>query len=202
MSRIVAVTGRSGSGKSTVAAWYAKNGYPVLDGDAISRQVTQPGSPCLSALAHAFGADILDENGELRRRKLAARAFADEASTRCLTDITHPAIIDTLLQKARAFFDAGHPIVFVDGAVIIGEAFEPYCDRIIVVTAPEKAAIQRICSRDAITPEAAKKRLAAQMSQEEMEAAADYCIANTGTKEQLQQKAQQVLDALLAEGAE
>ena len=61
--KTVAITGRSGCGKSTVAEYYRNRGFPVLDGDAIAREVTQPGSPCLTALAAAFGADILDEAG-------------------------------------------------------------------------------------------------------------------------------------------
>ena len=84
--KTVAITGRSGCGKSTVAQYCRSRGFPVLDGDAVAREVTQPGSPCLPALAKAFGADILDEDGALRRGVLAQRAFATKGDARRLTD--------------------------------------------------------------------------------------------------------------------
>ena len=61
--RIIGLTGRSGSGKSTVAAFYRSQGYPVADADQVARQVLEPGSACLPALVRRFGADILDEQG-------------------------------------------------------------------------------------------------------------------------------------------
>ena len=88
--KTVAITGRSGCGKSTVAEYYRSRGFSVLDGDAVAREVTQPGSPCLPELAKAFGADILDEGGALRRGVLAQRAFATKGYARRLIDITHP----------------------------------------------------------------------------------------------------------------
>lgn len=120
--KTVAITGRSGCGKSTVAEYYRNRGFPVLDGDAIAREVTQPGSPCLPALAAAFGADILDEAGRLRRGLLARRAFATKEDARRLTDITHPEIVRRLLAGVAKAKAAGAALVFVDGAVIVGRA--------------------------------------------------------------------------------
>ena len=194
---VVAVTGRSGSGKSTVSAHYAALGYPVLDGDKIARDVTRPGAPCLTALAVQFGADILDGAGALRRGVLAARAFSTPEGTRLLTDITHPAIVRALLEGVEQARRAGARLVFVDGAAIVGEAFEPYCQAIVVVTSPHREAVSRIMLRDGISKEAARQRLAAQMSEEQMCAAADYVIQNDQNKAALLFRADAVLAALL-----
>ena len=86
-------------------------------------------------------------------------AFATPEGTRRLTDITHPAIIRELLDGVAAAQSTGVPFVFVDGAVIVGEAFEQYCDAIIVVTAPEREAVSRIVLRDGISKQAARMRL-------------------------------------------
>ena len=88
--KVIAITGRSGSGKSTVSAYYGSLGYPVLDADRTAREVTRPGGPCLAQLCDAFGSDILLPDGTLDRGCLAARAFATPEGTRRLTDITHP----------------------------------------------------------------------------------------------------------------
>ena len=190
--KVIAITGRSGSGKSTVSAYYGSLGYPVLDADRTAREVTRPGGPCLAQLCDAFGSDILLPDGTLDRGCLAARAFATPEGTRRLTDITHPAIIRELLDGVAAAQSTGVPFVFVDGAVIVGEAFEQYCDAIIVVTAPEREAVSRIVLRDGISKQAARMRLAAQTPEDVLRAAADYIIANTGDGRHLRAAAQAV----------
>lgn len=195
---MIAVTGRSGSGKSTVSAYYGSLGYPVLDADRTAREVTRPGGPCLAQLCETFGSDILLPDGTLDRSRLAARAFATPEGTRRLTDITHPAIIRELLEGVAAVQGTGVPFIFVDGAVIVGEAFEQYCDVIIVVTAPEREAVSRIMLRDGISKCAAHTRLAAQATEDVLCAAADYIIANTADGRHLRAEAQAVLDRLLA----
>ncbi len=197
MMKVIAVTGRSGSGKSTVSAYYAKLGYPVLDADRTAREVVQPGSPCLEELGRAFGADLIRPDGTLDRALLAERAFKTKETARMLTDITHPAIVQSLLDGVKKAEETGRPFVFVDGAVIVGEAFEPYCDAIIVVTAPERLSVSRIMLRDGISKTAAQERLAAQTPEAVLCAAADYIIRNTGSNEALCANAQTVLDTLL-----
>ena len=180
--KVIAITGRSGSGKSTVSAYYGSLGYPVLDADRTAREVTRPGGPCLAQLCDAFGSDILLPDGTLDRGCLAA----------------HPAIIRELLDGVAAAQSTGVPFVFVDGAVIVGEVFEQYCDAIIVVTAPEREAVSRIVLRDGISKQAARMRLAAQTPEDVLRAAADYIIANTGDGRHLRAAAQAVLERLLA----
>ena len=198
--KTVAITGRSGCGKSTVAQYCRSRGFPVLDGDAVAREVTQPGSPCLPALAKAFGADILDEDGALRRGVLAQRAFATKGDTRRLTDITHPEIVRRLLAGVAQARAAGAKLVFVDGAVIVGAPFEPFCDAIIVVRAPQQVLEQRIMRRDGISRQAAQARLASQLAQEKLDAAATFLLDNTGSEQALRAQARAVLENLLKEG--
>ena len=198
--KTVAITGRSGCGKSTVAQYCRSRGFPVLDGDAVAREVTQLGSPCLPALAKAFGADILDEDGALRRGVLAQRAFATKGDARRLTDITHPEIVRRLLAGVAQARAAGAKLVFVDGAVIVGAPFEPFCDAIIVVRAPQQVLEQRIMRRDGISRQAAQARLASQLAQEKLDAAATFLLDNTGREQALRAQARAVLENLLKEG--
>lgn len=196
---IVALTGRSGCGKSTVSAHYRAQGYPVLDCDQVARQVAAPGSVCLQKLQEAFGADIVDESGQLLRRKLAQRAFASEQGTQRLTKITHPAIVALLLQQAQQAFAQGAQMVFADGAVIVGHALEPHCQRIVVVDAPDAVCVARIVKRDGISQAAAQQRLDAQMPRQQLCSAADYVIENHADQTTLLQQADQVLYALRKE---
>lgn len=196
--KIIAITGRSGAGKSTLSAYYESLGYPVLDADETARFVTNTDRACLAALREAFGADILHPDGTLNRGVLASRAFASPEGARRLTDITHPAIVQRLLAGVEAARAAEKPFVFVDGAVIVGEAFEPYCDAIIVVCVPERAALSRVMLRDGVSKQAVRDRLSAQLPDETLRAAADYVIENTGDKQQLYAAGDAVLRQMLA----
>jgi dephospho-CoA kinase len=151
---------------------------------------------CVRELAEAFGEDILDEQGRLLRRKLADRAFATPEGQQTLTGITHPYIIRSLLEKIQAEALCGALLVFVDGAVIVGEPFEAYCDKIVVVDAPEEQQVARLCIRDGITEEQARRRIGAQLPRERLNAAADAVIRNDGALEHMLQQAQTVLQTL------
>lgn len=191
--KIIGLTGRSGSGKSTVAGYLQSMGYKVADGDIVSRQVLQAGSLCTQQLADAFGADILDEGGNVKRSLLAQRAFATPDGTQTLVEITHPEIVRRLLMAAEQARSEGATLFFVDGAVIVGAPFEAHCDLILLVSAPEKESIARICRRDGISQEAARARLNAQLPETELRRAAAFEITNSGDPADLFAQTKQVL---------
>ena len=194
--KVVGITGRSGCGKSSATNFLREKGYPCIDADLVAREVLLPGSPCIAELQRAFGADIADENREVRRRLLADRAFATPEGTAALTAITQPEIlrrIDAALANAER---AGAKLAFVDGAVIVGTPFEKRCDALILVTAPYETSVARICARDGIAPEMARRRLDAQLSLERLRTGATAELVNDGTPEQLRRKLQSILHGL------
>ena len=193
------ITGRSGCGKSTVTSVFSAHGVPLADADQISREILLPGSPLLPQLAARFGGDILRPDGTLDRRLLADRAFATPAGTQALTAVTQPEIlrrIEADLQKAA---QGGAELAFVDGAVIVGTPFEARCDALVLITAPYETSVARICARDGIAPEMARRRLDAQTPLETLRAAATHEVVNDGTADQLADKMHAVLQQLRKE---
>ena len=190
------ITGRSGCGKSTVTAYFRGRGIPCADADCIARAVLEPGSPCLAPLQAAFGADLFSD-GQPDRRLLADRAFSTPEGTKKLTDITHPEIIRRIQAAQTAARLAGQPLFCMDGAVLIGSAFDAACDRILVVTAPFDTSVARICARDGISAEMAARRLNAQISERALLEKADYVIRNDATSAALTAQAAALLDTLL-----
>jgi len=191
--RIIGITGRSGSGKSTLTDLIRAKGLPCADADAVARDALQPDSSCIAPLRQAFGADITDEQGRVRRRLLADRAFATPRGTALLTQITQPEIyrrLDAAIARAR---EAGERLFFVDGAVIVGTPFQGRCSHLVLVAAPYEDSVRRICARDGITPEMARRRLDAQTPEAELRAAADHIIENNGTLQQLEQQCARIL---------
>ncbi len=199
MMLIVGITGRSGSGKSSLARYYATLGYPVEDGDELSRFVCAPGSPCLKQLCAAFGPAILDENGGLLRQKLGERVFGDPRLNQTLIDIVHPFVLEELIKREKIAEQSGARLFFLDGAMLVGSIFQAHCHRIIVVESEKKLSISRIILRDGISKAAAHSRLNAQKSPEELRLAADYLVENNGTEEHLQKAADAILPLLLAQ---
>lgn len=194
--KIIGITGRSGCGKSSATKILAQQGYPCIDADLVAREVLLPGSPCLAELQAHFGEDILDETGALRRRLLADRAFATPEGTRTLTEITQPEILRRIEDRLARAKENGAAMAFVDGAVIVGTPFEARCDELVLITAPYERSVERICARDGIAPEMARRRLDAQTPLETLHAAATTEIVNDGTTQELETRIKAYLQSL------
>ena len=172
------LTGKTGAGKSTVAAMLRDRGWYVIDGDVLAREVVAPGSPVLGQLAAAFGDDILNEDGSLARRALVDRLHTVPNGVATLNAITHPAIdalVEAELETAKA---AGYTRCVFDAAALLESPSKARCDKIIVVTAPEDVRLQRILARDGLSEAQARSRMRMQKSDEWYLSQADIVIRN------------------------
>ena len=159
---VLGLTGPTGAGKSAVAGMLAAAGLPVLDADKIAREVVEPGSPCLAALARAFSPDILRPDGTLDRKRLAALAFQDDASAKKLSAVTHPAIIARSLARLQEWEAAGCRAAVVDAPLLYESGMDAICGLVAAVIAPEDLRLKRILARDGITEQEARRRMAVQ----------------------------------------
>src|SRR5690606_20259739 len=91
-TRVVALSGGIGTGKSTVAVMLRARGAVVIDADEIVHRLQAPGEPMLAELAAAFGPEICDAGGALDRKRLGAIVFADPEARRRLNAIVHPKV--------------------------------------------------------------------------------------------------------------
>ena len=116
-----------------MAGMLAAAGLPVLDADKIAREVVEPGSPCLAALARAFSPDILRPDGTLDRKRLAALAFQDDASAKKLSAVTHPAIIARSLARLQEWEAAGCRAAVVDAPLLYESGMDAICGLVAYV---------------------------------------------------------------------
>src|SRR5882724_2525326 len=130
----VGLTGSIAVGKSFVLGVLAELGCRVLDADATAREVVAPGTPGLKAVVDAFGKEILTEEGELDRSKLASIVFADEELRLRLNSILHPFIIAAKDERIREW-ESQDPngIAVVDAALMIESGGYRRFDKLIVV---------------------------------------------------------------------
>jgi len=96
---VVAITGGIGSGKTTIANQFAALGIEVVDADVIAREVVEPGTPALAAIADQFGPDVIDPSGQLDRRALRKRVFSDPQAKEWLNALLHPLIRSEMLRQ-------------------------------------------------------------------------------------------------------
>lgn len=177
----VGLTGSIAVGKSHVLGLLKDLGCHVIDADRIARDVVAPGTAGLKSVADAFGADVLQPNGQLDRQKLGDLVFADESKRRQLNSILHPIIIaaqDRLVRQIELRDPNG--IVIIDAALMIESGGFRRLDKLIVVHCRPEIQLERLMSRDGLSREAAVKRIAAQMPQQEKMKYGDYLIDTSG----------------------
>ena len=174
----VGLTGGIGSGKSTVAGMLADHGAIVIDADVIARRIVEPGSPVLARLADEFGADIVDDDGTLKRALLAERAFASDRATRHLNEITHPAIRE-LAEVELADAESRASVVVYEMLLLVETGQISLVDAVIVVDVQPETQIERAVARGLDTDDV-RSRMARQASRDQRLAAADHVIDNSG----------------------
>lgn len=193
---IFAITGTTGSGKSSASEIFRSLGVDVIDADKISREVSTPNSKCLQEITACFGTKILFENGELNRRALGSIVFSDKAKLELLTKITHKYIKASVEQKIK---DSKSNICAVDGAVIIGSNIEALCKFIVVVTADKEVRKNRIKMRDGISDDDAEKRINSQKNTDFYIAHSDYIIQNNKGLDALTEEVTHIYNKILRE---
>src|SRR5437773_484564 len=96
---VIGLTGGIGSGKSTVAALFAKQDIPIIDADVLAKELTTPDKPAFSAIAKHFGQAILQTNGTLDRVKLRELIFSNASQRLWLEKLLHPLILQAMQQQ-------------------------------------------------------------------------------------------------------
>ena len=181
----VGLTGGIASGKSLVATELARLGAVVIDADVLAREVVEPGTPGLAAVVQRFGAEVLDGD-RLDRARLGAIVFADPRARRDLEQIIHPAVRARATELERAA-PPGAVVVHVI-PLLVETGQQDDFDRVVVVDAAPDTQLARLRSRDGLSEEAARARLAAQASPEDRRAAADVVLSNQGSVPDLQRQ--------------
>ena len=175
--RLVGLTGGIATGKTTFAAALRALGVPVIDADQLARQVVEPGTPALAAIAATFPG-VVGPDGRLDRKALGARVFGQEAERRRLEAVTHPAIRAAMVAETARLEAAGHDLVFYDTPLLYEVGLDQAMALVVVVWAPRQAQLRRLAARDGLSTAEAEARLGAQLPVDEKAARADVVIDN------------------------
>lgn len=194
----VALTGGLASGKSFVGAKLRELGCLLVEADALGHQVLEPGGEAYHPVIHEFGSGILDESGQIVRRRLAAIVFNNPERLSVLNGIVHPPVRERT-QRLMAEFAAGHPdgIAVVEAAIHIETGGYRNFDKVILAWCRKEQQIERAMHRDGMTREEAEARLNRQMPLEEKRKYADFVIDTSGTKQETVRQTVEVYQKLV-----
>jgi dephospho-CoA kinase len=167
--RIIGVTGGIGSGKSTVSKILSEFGAYIIDADVIAREVVRKGENALVELKDNFGDEIIFENGELNRKRLAEVAFSDKEKLKLLNNITHKYVTKRIEEEIAQARSRGLSLVVLDVPIPIKEGFLDVVDEVWVVSADMEIKISRVIERSGYTYNETVNRISSQMKDE------DYC---------------------------
>jgi len=191
----VGLSGGIGSGKSTVARIFSDLGAVVIDADAISREVLEPGQIGYENTILTFGESVLSESGSIDRKKLAEVVFQNPMELAKLEAIIHPAVIAKVAQ-IRDTLPATSVVVY-DTPLLVEKGLESQFDKVIIVLADELSRKDRLVSRGLEMPDI-EARISNQATDAQRAGVADYIIYNNGTLSELQDNVSKVWHQLSA----
>ncbi|MBR3786266.1 MAG: dephospho-CoA kinase [Firmicutes bacterium] len=192
--KVIGLTGGIGSGKSTVSAHLREKGYLILDADQIAHDITKQGSPVLKQIAEAFGADMLDAEGNLQRKKLAAVAFANAENKALLESLTTAEVVRIISEQVEELRNSTeYDIIFIDAPLLFEAGVDALTDFVWMVSAEEAIRIARVMERDQVSREDVLQRIANQMDNDEKIRRSQEVIDNSKGKEELYRQVEALL---------
>lgn len=198
-SKIIAITGGIGSGKSVVTKLFEQWGAKTVDADILAREVVEPDTEGFKRVVEHFSEDMVLADGSLNRPRLASIIFSDPKKKKILESILHPLIRNRWLIKLEELKKSGAPII----AYIVPLFFESTAEmkeiqKVVLISAPEETRISRIMNRDQFPRNIAELRIKAQLPDSVKIAKSDFVIKNDSTLESLECQARDVFTKLTA----
>lgn len=183
--KVIGITGGVGAGKSEVLVWLGKRpDCRVIMADQVAHRLEEPGEVCFEPLRALLGAEVLDSEGRIDKRRMAAKIFADETLLKEVNGIVHPAVKDYLTAQIDKERTAGKlNFLFIEAALLIEEGYAGIVDEMWYIHAGEEVRRQRLkCSRG-YTDEKIDSIFKSQLSEENFRKQCDVVIENNGTLE-------------------
>lgn len=191
---IIGITGSSGAGKSTICD-ILKDEYKVkiINADKIAKKLSRKGTNYIIDIIEKFGKDIVDEEGELRRKKLAEIIYTDSEKRKELNECTFKYIrkeIERQIKKEKN--SNNNNTVIIDAPLLFECELDKICDKVIGIISKKELQIERVVARDNIDYEQAEKRINAQATNEFYKDRCDDIIENNNDVFKLERKIKEI----------
>jgi dephospho-CoA kinase len=174
---VIGLTGNIATGKSIVLRMFQELGATTIDADKLVHQLMRQGGPVYEAIIDEFGNYVLDDSGQINRKKLGQIVFNDPDGLAKLEKMTHPAVRQEISRRVS---EAQTQVVVVEAIKLFESGLADQCQSNWVVVAPPELQLKRLVERRKFPPDQAKQRIKVQSSQQEKAAKADVVIDNSG----------------------
>jgi dephospho-CoA kinase len=181
---VIGLTGGIGSGKSTVSALLAGKGAVIVDADAITREVQQPGTDTFRAMVERFGEGIVGPDGALDRNAVADIVFNDPDALADLNHIVHPAVGAEIASRMQTLAE-GDDVVVLDVPLLVESSRAYPVAGLLVVDVDPEIAVHRVVGQRGMREDDVRARMTRQASREQRLARADRVIDNSGDVDDL-----------------
>lgn len=182
---VIGLTGGIGTGKTEVSRLLERLGATVINADQVGHEAYTPHSEAWQEVVKAFGEDVLQQDGEIDRRKLGGIVFADPEQMATLNGIMHPRMAAIVSEKLGVLENQGTNVAVVEAAVLFEAGWDALVGEVWTTESPEEKVVERLQQRNGFAPEEIRKRIASQMPSEERARRANEVILNDGELEDL-----------------
>jgi dephospho-CoA kinase len=190
---VIGLIGGIGSGKSRTAAEFAKRGGQVINADDFAHAALRE-PDVRQRIVGRWGRDLLDDHGEIVRRKLGAIVFNDGAQRRELEALLHPWIKRRIAEEiAVAQNDPRVRFIVLDAAIMLEAGWSEVCDHLVFVDAPRDTRVQRVAEQRGWTAQELQARERAQLALTEKAAQADHTLDNSAALPHLSRQVDDLL---------
>ncbi|NLC07957.1 MAG: dephospho-CoA kinase [Syntrophomonadaceae bacterium] len=180
--KVIGLTGGIASGKTTVSNYLRELGAVIIDTDILAREIVEPGTPAWQEIVDYFGPGVLTPEGNLDRLALGQIVFSNPVAREKLNQMTHPRIKEkTREQLDHLAMERPETVAVVDAPLLIEASFTTLVDQIWLVAVDEQTQIARLKTRNGMSEEEARSRIASQMALSEKLKLADKVIDNSGS---------------------
>jgi len=183
----VAVTGNIGSGKSSFCNFLSEKGYPVINADAVSKNILSEDGEIKKKVIKEFGEESF-VNNEINKKFLAEKVFTDPVKVLKINSILHPKVKNKIESLANEYF-MKYDIVFTEAALIYEADMESMFDYVVLITADYKIRKKRTTENAKLSEKDFDKRNDNQIKDEEKKKRADFVFENNLGINELRQKA-------------
>ena len=177
---VIGLTGSIGTGKSEAARQLEALGASIISADQVGHEAYTPNTEAWEHVVSAFGDEILQDDGEIDRRKLGAIVFSDPGQLERLNQIMHPRMAQMVADKVEVLRGQGVEVVVVEAALLFEAGWDSLVEEVWTTDSPEQAVIERLKVRNGMSEEEARKRMSSQMGRTERLDRSDYVIENSG----------------------
>ena len=195
---VIGVAGGIASGKTTIAQLFRKLGARILDADNIGHELLQTDT-LRGRIRLAFGESVFTREGDVDRRTLGRIIFSSDDARNTLNRLVRPAIrAEIRRQIALIREDHQEKVIVVDAPLLVDTGPTDLADIVILVTAPAALRKERLIHRNNLSKHEAEQRIAAQVSDTKQARWADYVLENTGTRNELIEKARALWECIVS----